>query len=62
MVDRILKDGYVSYDDFKNYSNLMYRFINIETDELKRDRQRQDRYFEYLNEYERKMVLLNLKK
>ena len=54
MVDRILKDGYVSYGDFKNYSNLKYHFINIETDELKRDRQRQDRYFEYLNENERK--------
>ena len=60
--NNILNKGYVSESDFLNYSNLKYKFINIETRETEFDKLRFEALYDNLKKYEEKNGSLSFQK
>lgn len=52
----ILKRGYVSYEEFRNYSNLVYRFPTIFTPEILLDMDRHERFSKMSDEEYEKII------
>ena len=52
-IERIIKRGFVSEEQFKSYSNLYANFINIETKEVNKDRLLLKKFYRYAEEQQR---------